>query len=96
MLGRNHHFFRQRSISVESEDAKLVEEVETVLERHHHLVSHRSISDASTGSNDGVEFTILEEGEFAEFEKMLKYETNRELRNSDSAQEVSSSSTNLN
>ncbi|PIC19612.1 hypothetical protein B9Z55_025098 [Caenorhabditis nigoni] len=94
-LGRNHQFFGQRSISVASIDSDASSIVLSLgLERHNHLVRHRSILVASTGSNDGVEFTILEEGEFAEFEEMLEYETNRELRNSDSDQEESSNTTN--
>ncbi|CAO4386218.1 unnamed protein product [Caenorhabditis nigoni] len=94
-LRSNHQFFGERSISVASIDSNASSIVLSLgLERHNHLVRHLSISVASTGSNDGVEFTILEEGEFAEFEEMLEYETNRELRNSESDQEESSNTTN--
>ncbi|UMM42843.1 hypothetical protein L5515_018516 [Caenorhabditis briggsae] len=62
----NSNWELERSIIVEP-----AEEAEPVLDRRDHLVRHRSISVPSTGSDGDLEYTILEEGGFEEFEEVI-------------------------
>ncbi|PIC19619.1 hypothetical protein B9Z55_025101 [Caenorhabditis nigoni] len=65
----NPNWELERSIIVEP-----AEEAGPVVDRRDHLIRHRSISVPSTGSDGDVEYTILEEGEFEEFEEVIGLE----------------------